>query len=95
MHYLIIGRDGKDAAQRRQENRAAHLEGAAQLKADGKLLFAVAMIENGKMVGSVMVMNFSTQAEFEEYKSQEPYITGKVWEKVEITECAVPPLFVS
>lgn len=95
MHYLIIGRDGKDAGQRRLDNRAAHLEGAKKLKEEGNLLYAVAMIENGKMVGSVMVMTFSTSAEFEAYKAWEPYITGNVWEKIEITECAVPPLFVS
>lgn len=95
MHYLVIGRDGKDAAQRRQDNRPAHLEGVKQMKADGKILYAVAMIDQGKMVGSVMVMSFSTVEELEEWKANEPYITGNVWEQIEITECAIPPLFTS
>ncbi|WP_258100531.1 YciI family protein [Marinoscillum pacificum] len=94
MHYLVIGRDGADAAERRQEQRPAHLEGVTKLKEDGKILYAVAMIENGKMVGSVMVMNFATEADLEEWKSTEPYIVGNVWDSVEITECAIPPMFV-
>lgn len=93
MHYLVIGRDGKDAADRRQANRPAHLASVEQLKEEGKILYAVAMIEQGKMVGSVMVMNFATEAELESWKSSEPYISGEVWESVEITECAIPPLF--
>lgn len=93
MHYLVIGRDGKDASARRQEQRPAHLEGVKQMKAEGKIQYAVAMIEDGNMVGSVMVMNFASVAELEEWKSVEPYITGNVWESIEITECAIPPLF--
>ncbi len=93
MHYLVIGRDGKDAADRRQSSRPAHLEGVKQLKEAGKILYAVAMIEQGKMVGSVMIMNFTSEADLEKWKSTEPYITENVWESVEITECAIPPLF--
>ena len=94
MHSLVIGRDGKDAAPRRQEQRPAHLEGVTKMKEEGKILYAVAMIEQGKMVGSVMVMNFASEAELEAWKSSEPYIAGNVWESVEITECAIPPLFI-
>lgn len=94
MHYLVIGRDGADAAERRQEQRPAHLEGVKKLKEEGKILYAVAMIEQGKMVGSVMVMNFATADELEEWKFAEPYFAGNVWDSVEITECAIPPMFV-
>ncbi len=93
MHYLVIGRDGKDAAARRQAQRTAHLEGVKQLKAEGKILYAVAMIEEGQMVGSVMVMNFPTDADLEAWKATEPYIMGNVWDTVEVTQCAIPPLF--
>lgn len=93
MHYLVIGRDYADGLEKRQQQRAAHLQGAKKLKEEGKLLYAVAIIEKGQMKGSVMVMNFATQAEFDGWKASEPYITGDVWEKVEVTECAIPPLF--
>lgn len=93
MNYLVIGRDYADAAERRQACRADHLEGVKELKAQGKIAYAVAILEEGKMVGSVMVMSFETPAEFEAWKNTEPYITGKVWESIEVSECAIPPLF--
>lgn len=93
MQYLVIGRDFKDGAERRQQQRTAHLEGAKKMKEEGNLLYAVAIIEEGKMVGSVMVFNFETEAEFNGWKKNEPYVTGKVWETVEVSRCAVPPLF--
>ncbi len=93
MNYLVIGRDYVDAAERRQACRADHLEGVKKLKAQGKITYAVAILEEGKMVGSVMIMNFDTSTEFEVWKNSEPYVTGKVWESVEVSECAIPPLF--
>jgi hypothetical protein len=93
MNYLVIARDQKDAFERRLAQRDAHLAGATQLKEEGKLIYAVAMIEEGKMVGSVMVFHFHTEQEFNDWKANEPYITGDVWGEIEITECAVPPLF--
>ena len=93
MNYLVIGRDHKDAQERRQAQRSAHLAGAKALKESGNLLYAVALIEDGNMVGSVMVFDFETREAFDNWKDNEPYITGDVWGDVEITECAVPPIF--
>lgn len=93
MHYIVIARDFADAQERRQQARPAHLELAKTLKAEGKLLYAVALIENGQMKGSVMVMHFATPQELETWKANEPYISGNVWEKIEISQCAIPPLF--
>ncbi len=53
----------------------------------------MAILENGKMAGSVMVMNFDSEAELNDWKANEPYLTGNVWGSVEITEGAVAPLF--
>lgn len=94
MYYLVIARDGTDAFEKRQQQRQAHLDGTAKLKAEGKVLYAVAMLDEGKMVGSVMVFNFTDANELEHWRSKEPYVTGNVWESVEITECAIPPAFI-
>lgn len=40
--------------------------------------------DDGKPVGSVMVMDFDTKAEFDEYMKSEPYIEEKVWDKVDV-----------
>lgn len=93
MNYLVIGRDYADGFERRLQQREAHLAGVKKLKEEGKILYAVAIMEEGKMKGSVMVMNFATEADLNEWKASEPYLTGNVWETVEISECAVPPLF--
>ncbi len=93
MNYLIIGRDHPNGFETRQEHRPAHLEFAQKLKEEGKLLYAAATLKEGKMTGSMMVMNFSTLEELEHWKANEPYIKGNVWKDVEITECAIPPLF--
>ncbi len=93
MHYLIIGRDHPNGLENRQKHRPAHLEFAEKLKKEGKLIYAVAMIEEGIMTGSVMIMNFSSEEALDQWKQNEPYILGKVWKDIEITECAIPPLF--
>ena len=93
MTYLVIGRDGKDAAERRQAHRQAHLEGVAKMKSEGKVLYAVAILEEEKMVGSVMVFDFESEQELETWKTSEPYVIGNVWDTIETTPCAIPPLF--
>ena len=94
MNYVVIGRDHESKGpERRQEHRAAHLEGAKKLKEEGKLLYAVALVEGGQMKGSVMVFDFPTKEEFMDWKAHEPYITGGVWDSVEVSECAVAPIF--
>lgn len=95
MYYLVIGRDGADASERRQAQRQQHLDSVAILKKEGKVLYAVAMLSEGKMIGSVMVFNFADEAEMNDWRANEPYITGNVWESVEVMECAVPPAFLN
>lgn len=93
MNYIVIGRDYPDSKDRRQAMRSAHLEDAKQMKADGKLLYAVALLEAGEMKGSVLIFDFESEKELDQWKAREPYITGKVWEHVEISACAIPPIF--
>lgn len=92
MQFIVIGRDGSDPS-KRQAQRPAHLEGAKKLKEDGHLLYAAALVENGQMKGSVMVMEFASREALEAWRKTEPYVTGGVWETVEISECAVAPMF--
>ena len=93
MNYLVIARDHANVLERRMEHREAHLSGVTKLKEEGKVLYAVAIKEEGNMVGSVMVFDFDTKEEFETWKTNEPYITGNVWNEIEVKECAVPGLF--
>lgn len=96
MHFLIIAYDGTDkqAPSRRLAARERHLASIERLKSQGKALYGAALLDDtGGMIGSLVIYDFDTREEFDEYLRQEPYITGNVWQKIEIKPCRVPPIF--
>ena len=87
LQFVIIARDGidVDATQRRLAVRPAHLDGARKLKATNNFIVGGAMLnEDGQMNGSVMLVQFDTEEEMKQWLENEPYVTGKVWETIEI-----------
>jgi uncharacterized protein len=97
MQFLIIGRDGTDdnALERRLAAREAHLALGDRMREQGKAIFGVAILnEADKMVGSVYICNFESRAELDQWLKEEPYVTGNVWQEIEITKCRVGPSFV-
>ncbi len=85
--YTIFALDYTDAGApgRRLEAREAHLQGVRELKAQGNFLFAGAILDNeDRMIGSNLILQFETETELLQWKEQEPYVTGKVWEKIDI-----------
>lgn len=87
MQFLLLAYDGTDqgALQRRLDVREEHLGKISNLKKDGEFLFGGAILdENGKMIGSMIVYDFPDRQSLEERLKDEPYLNGKVWEKVEI-----------
>jgi len=45
--------------------------------------------DNNEMVGSMFLMDFPSSKELQEWLDREPYVTGKVWESVEVLKCNV------
>ena len=85
--YVIHAWDGTDekALERRMSVRPVHLEGARKLKANGQFILGGAMLnEEGKMIGSTMVLQFETKEHLQQWIDSEPYIIEKVWEKIDI-----------
>ncbi len=41
-------------------------------------------MKKGKMIGSVMILQFEIEEELEAWKQGEPYITQKIWETVDV-----------
>ena len=85
--YLVTAYDYTDegALQRRMNIRPHHLDGASSLKANGNFILGGAMLnDEGKMIGSTMVLQFETEEELEAWQQGEPYITQKVWETVDV-----------
>jgi len=85
--YIVTGYDYTDegALQRRMDVRPHHLDGAKQLKESGNYLIGGALLnEEGKMIGSVMILQFETEEGLEAWKQSEIYITQKIWESVDV-----------
>jgi uncharacterized protein YciI len=85
--YLITAYDYTDegAYDRRLNVRPHHLDGAKDLKAKGNYVLGGAVLnEEGKMIGSTMILQFETEEELLAWQQNEPYITQKIWESVDI-----------
>jgi uncharacterized protein YciI len=94
MQWLIIARDGSDrgAPERRQAARPAHLENAARLQEQGHLLIGGALLDDdGRMVGSAAVAQFATREDLDAWLRTDPYVTGGVWQKIEVIPYRVAP----
>lgn len=96
MQFLLIAHDGvdPDALGRRLAAREAHIALGDEMAAAGRMLFGTAILdEDGRMVGSMLVLDFPDRAELDAWLAVEPYVTGKVWQDVDIRPCAVGPSF--
>ena len=85
--YVIIAQDGTDseALDRRMNTRPTHLAGAKKLKENNNFVIGGAMLnEAGNMAGSVMIVQFETDEEFQQWYDNESYITNGVWQKIEV-----------
>ncbi len=83
MQYIIKAYDGENMLERRLAVRPRHLENMA--KVPGKVICAGGLLDDeGKMKGSVLIMDFQREEHLRAYLDSEPYIEEKVWENVEI-----------
>jgi hypothetical protein len=83
MQFVITAYDGPGLLERRMEVRPRHMEGMARMA--GHVLCAGGLLdEEGKMKGSVLVMEFKDREELDAYLAQEPYVTEHVWERIEV-----------
>jgi len=87
MQFLLTAYDGKDsgALERRMKVRPDHLANVDILRKKGECLFGGAILDDsGKMIGSMIVYEFPDRNSLDEMLKEEPYIYGKVWEKISI-----------
>jgi len=96
MQFLILAYDAKDhdATSRRLAAREAHLANIAEYKAKGHMHIGAALLDdNGKMVGSTLIVEFENRAACEAWLNADPYVTGNVWHDINIQECKIAPSF--
>lgn len=87
MQFVIIGRDGTDteAPARRRAVRPTHLEEIQSLVDAGNVLMGGAILDDaGTMVGSVILADFPSRGELDAWLDHDPYVTGGVWQHVEV-----------
>ena len=83
MQFIVKAYDGEGMLEKRMAVRPRHLEGMNKL---GKhIICAGGLLDDvGKMKGSVLVLEFDSRTELDDYLASEPYITEGVWETVEV-----------
>ena len=83
MQFIITACDGENMLEKRMAVRPRHLEGMAKL---GKhIVLAGGLLDDeGKMKGSVLILDFEDRAALDDYLKNEPYVVERVWEKIEI-----------
>ncbi len=96
MQFLVTGTDGTDenALERRLAARAAHLKGVAEASERREHLYGAALLDaSGKMIGSFLVVEYPDRDALDAWLRTEPYVLGRVWERVEVTPCKVAATF--
>lgn len=64
------------------------------LVAEGKMLFGTAILDDdGTMIGSMLILEFDSRGELDEWLKVEPYVTGDVWRHIDIRPVRVGPSF--
>ncbi len=87
MQFLIIAKDGTDegALERRMKVREAHLEGVRKMRTQGEFIAGGAILDDdGKMVGSSMIVEFSSREAMDAWLRNDPYVTGGVWKEIDV-----------
>ena len=83
MQFIITAHDGENMLEKRMAVRPRHLEGMAKL--GGHIICAAGLLDDeGKMKGSVLILDLEDRAALDDYLKNEPYVVECVWEKIEI-----------
>ena len=96
MQFAVIGLDGVDesAHSRRMAAREAHLNLSDSLIKQKHLLYACALLDDAEQtMGSIMIVDFNSREDLDNWLKIEPYMIGKVWDKIEIRPCNIGAQF--
>lgn len=96
MQFCVIGFDGDDAEalKRRLAARDQHIALSDEAIKKGEQIMGAAILdEQEQMCGSIMIVDFPSEKELEEWLDNEPYVTGEVWQEIQIIPVKVGPSF--
>ena len=92
MQFIVVAYDDTDAGalERRLAVREAHLKKAKDMYDNGKWLYAVGILnDDRKPIGSMIICEFPSRKNLEQWLKEEPYVTGNVWKTVDINRAQV------
>ena len=83
MQFMIKALDGENKLAKRMEVRPRHLDGIEKLRSH--IICAGGLLDNeGKMKGSVLILDFPSRDDLDSYLASEPYVVEQVWAEIEI-----------
>ena len=83
MQYIIKAYDGEGMLDKRMEIRPRHVEGIERIK-EHVICAGGLLDDEGKMKGSVLIMEYESREQLDEYLANEPYVQENVWQKIEV-----------
>lgn len=95
MQFIVTAYDfeDEDAINRRLSNREAHLLSIEKMVKEGTFISGGAILnDEGKMIGSSVHVEFPSRSDVDLWIKQDPYKTGRVWNRVEISEGVLFPV---
>jgi uncharacterized protein YciI len=84
--FVLIGRDGPGAPERRKRHRPAHLENLRPLARAGRVRFAGPLLEDGAPAGSLVVFEAPDLAAARALAASDPYVVHGVFTSYEVSE---------
>jgi uncharacterized protein YciI len=87
MQWVVRAYDGDDAGalDRRMKVRPAHMQSARLMKEKGEIVVGGAILDDGgRMIGSLLVVEFPSRSDLDAWLAAEPYVTGDVWRRIEV-----------
>lgn len=81
MKFVIIGYDSPEGEAKRKIHRSAHLSNLESLDRQGRVVLAGPLTDKA---GSLLVLEFETQEEAEDFARRDPYVVQGVFDRIEI-----------
>lgn len=94
MQFVVTALDFTDpeALTRRMAQREAHLACVQAMIADGSFLSGGAILDDdGVMIGSTLHLQFPDRATLDARLQQDPYVSGRVWEQIDVRQVKLVP----
>jgi uncharacterized protein len=94
MQFVVTALDftDADALNRRMAQREIHLACIREMIADGSFISGGAILDDaGHMIGSSLHLEFPDRATLDARIEQDPYVSGRVWERIEVRQVKLVP----